>query len=191
MLAAGCVVGVRAAADAIAALDDVAPKPTGTEVVDPEGTAETGPPTEEDLANPVDCQPAAVELSMSLASASVAKGAETEVPVTVTNAGQVPCLLDVGGAELVLTVYSGEDKIWDSRHCGGTSDRRILLDIGAQDVTTLTWPGTRSASGCPDDPAVAEPGTYRVVATLLTAVDEESDAKPETVATTDETFTVR
>jgi hypothetical protein len=186
VLAVGIVLGVRAVTGALAADDEILPRlvsptPIAHESLD---DAPTGPPTEEELANPVDCRPSAIGLTIGLASTTVAAGATTPVPVTVTNTGQVPCLVDVG-AQLVLTIYSGDDLVWTSQHCAAGGARRILLDIGGEDVTSVRWAGTRSAEGCPADQPVAAPGSYRAVVTLVSAGDA-----PETLATVEQAFTV-
>jgi len=183
---AGAVIGVRsavvAAGTAIAAADEPVPRTLG-EPIAQGGDDQGGPPTAYELANPVACRPGALEIGVALSSASVTKGATTQVPVTVTNTGQVPCLLQAGTAQVILTIYSGDDKIWDSRHCATGGDRRLLLDVGAADQTTFTWHGVRSDADCPAKPARAKPGTYRMIATLL-------DDDAERVARADTTFTI-
>jgi len=185
-LAVGVAFGVRAAADAIAAADETLPRLVSSTPIAPEDLedAPTGPPTEEELANPVDCRPSAIGLTVDLASATVAAGATTAMPVTVTNTGQVPCLVDVG-ARLVLTIYSGEDMVWTSQHCASGSARRILLDVAGEDATSFRWTGTRSAPGCPAEQPVAAAGTYRAVVTLMNA-----DEAPEPIATVERAFTI-
>lgn len=182
VLVAGGVIGVRSAVAAVG--DQEAPPRTVTGEIDPDAGGPTGPPTEWEMANPTDCRSDAVDVAVEMTRSTVAQGATTKLPVTVTNTGQVPCLLDVGTAQLVVTIYSGDDKIWDSRHCSGDSDRRILLDVGGSDARTVTWHGVRSDTGCPDDPKKAKPGTYRVIATLL---DDNGDR----LTRSEETFTVK
>lgn len=186
MVVAGIVLGARAAVQAFAG-EEASPTPPPTSETLPDDAVSTGP-SDDELANPVECTPEAVALSLP-AMTTVKKGAKTALPVTITNTGQVPCLLDVGHAELVVTVHSGDDLVWSSQHCGATEPRRILLDIGAEDTTSVTWPGTRSTPKCPDEPPVAKPGTYRAVATLWTAV--EDGAEPTEIATAEVTFTVK
>lgn len=186
VLVAGIVIGVRAGMGALAAADDVLPRAISTTPVVPRDPddAPTGPPTEEELANPVDCRPSAIELTLDLPN-SLKEGATTSVPVAVTNTGQVPCLVDVG-ARVQLVIYSGEDRVWTSQHCSNMGQRRVLLDVGGEDTMTFRWGGSRSASGCPSDQPVATAGTYRAVVTLVGAGDD-----PETLAETEATFTVK
>lgn len=186
VLVLGAVVGFRAAVGAFAAADDVLPRElSATPIAHPDPDDEpTGPPTEEELANPVDCRPSAIELTIGMGK-EVVSGATTSMPVTVSNTGQVPCLLDIGGAQVELTIYSGDDLVWTSQHCSTLGDRRILLDVGGADTVSFRWTGSRSAEGCPGDQSVAGAGTYRAVVTLVSAGDA-----PEQVATVEQAFTV-
>jgi len=128
-------------------------------------------PTEEELANPTECAAKAVELEISLAADSLPAGQATSIPLTVRNAGEVPCLLEVGHAGVEVRVTSGNDPVWSSTHCGASlpEDRRILLDVGASDTTVVTWSGARSAEGCPGEQPATTPGTYRVHAAVAAA----------------------
>jgi len=182
LVLAGGFIGVRSAVDAAHASQETLPRVAAGPIAPDAAT--TAPPTDWQLANPVDCRPTAVAVDIALSSTTLSKGATTKIPVTLTNTGQLPCLLDVGAAQLVVTIYSGEDKIWDSRHCGGGTERRILLDAGEADATTVTWRGVRSSDGCPDKAAKAKPGTYRVIATVL-------DSEGERITRSEQNFTVR
>ncbi|UFU05841.1 hypothetical protein [Ruania halotolerans] len=136
---------------------------------DPTETTPTGPatPDAEALANPVACVPEIVDVAVGLESASVRAGSEVPVAVTITNTGQVPCLLDVGHGSLAMAVSSGDDTVWTNEQCpSGSAERPILLDINAQEERVLAWSGQRSAEGCPSGAAEAEPGTYRIDVSL-------------------------
>lgn len=186
-LLTGLALGVRAAYLAItaAAADDPVTVDTPEVTSAPEDAETTGPPTDDELANPVDCVPGAVAVSVGLPSSTLARGASTSLPVTVTNTGPVPCLVDVGRAQLVVEIHSGDDLVWSSQHCG-RGERRVLLDIDGEDVTTFEWDGHRSWPSCPAKRPVAEPGTYRAVVTLTSAEGGGSE-----LATTESVFTVR
>lgn len=153
-VAFGVVQGVPLLLDRFGS-DDGEPSTEPTE----EGTG----PDEEALANPVTCQADAVSLELGLAGGEVAAGSRVEVPITITNNGQVPCLLDVGNASLELVVTSGEDTVWTTAQCPAARDeRQILLATGAAEQATITWSGRRSAADCPSDTRDARAGTYRV-----------------------------
>lgn len=132
---------------------------TGTEVTQEQSTDVD----EEALANPVDCLPGAVDVEIDLAGASYDAGVQVEVPVTVTNTGDMPCLADTGHNALEVEIHSGDDLIWASSQCpSGAAERALLLDVGASESRTISWDGNR---GCDSD-SVAQAGTYRVLATL-------------------------
>ncbi|WP_154792830.1 hypothetical protein [Occultella kanbiaonis] len=144
--------------------------------------AATGTPDEDALSNPVSCVPAAVGLTLTPAAASTAAGSGLGVAVEIVNAGQVACLLDVGAGALTLEVYSGEDRVWSTQDCPAVAaEVPVLLDTGAVQSASFTWPGTRSAAGCPGGQPVAGAGTYRLVLGLTT------DGGP---VTTEQAFTV-
>jgi hypothetical protein len=142
----------------------------------------TGTPDEDALSNPVGCLPAAVGLTLTPAAASTAAGSGLGAAVEIVNAGQVACLLDLGAGSLTLDVYSGEDRVWSTQDCpAAAAALPVLLDVGAGQSASFTWPGTRSAAGCPGGQPVAGAGTYRIVLALTT------DGGP---VTTEQAFTV-
>lgn len=187
-LLAGIGLGVGALVGALTP-DGQVPSRTADSVTDREIGDPDRPPTDAELANPVDCRPRALSMDLALPGGAARAGDQSAFEVTVVNTGQVPCLLDLGGEQLSLTVVSGDDTIWDSRHCGGTGSRRILLDVGDEDARSLTWPGTRSAEGCPGGAATAKAGSYRAVATLVVPAAE--GVEPTVVAESEQSFTVR
>src|SRR5690625_2743680 len=138
-----------------------------------EPTEEATGPDEEALANPVECVPGAVSLDLGLAATEVDAGSQVEVPVTVTNTGQVPCLLDMGHAALQMQVTSGDDTVWTTAQCpAGNAERPILLPADGAEETTITWSGRRSAADCPDDTRDARAGTYRIEVSIAVDGDE-------------------
>jgi hypothetical protein len=118
-------------------------------------------------AGPVDpdaCSPRDLDVTMS---ATPASGEPTSFAVSLTNRGDVACLLDAGTASLVLTVHSGEDRVWSSGDCAAEpAERKLLLDAGDSTETAIKWDGTRSEKGCPAGQGTAQAGSYRVAATL-------------------------
>ncbi|WP_163540757.1 hypothetical protein [Occultella kanbiaonis] len=145
-------------------------------------TDAAGTPDEDALSNPVSCVPAAVGLTLTPAAASTAAGSGLGVAVEIVNAGRVACLLDVGAGALTLEVYSGEDRVWSTQDCpAAAAEVSVLLDTGAAQSASFTWPGTRSVAGCPGGQPVAGAGTYRLVLGLTT------DGGP---VTTEQAFTV-
>lgn len=154
LLLGGISVGVWALKNRFFPAAPATPEPAA---VEPSG------PTEEDLANPTDCDAGALMVSIDLAADSLPAAQPTNLPVTIRNTGEVPCLIDASAEAITLSLTSGDDTVWSSDHCGAglPPGRRLLLDIDAQDTSVVSWPGTRSEPGCPGDQPGAEPGTYR------------------------------
>ena len=121
-------------------------------------------PTSTAPADPTAC--AAADLDVDLAVAPAGGGTPVDLDVTVTNDGEAPCLLDAGPGSLVLTVVSGEDRVWSSGDCAGEATRRLLLDAGDAADASVSWSGARSAPGCAGGQGSSGAGTYRVEATL-------------------------
>lgn len=147
-----------------------------------EPTEEPTGPDEEALANPVGCLPEAVSLELGMAGAEVAAGTKVEVPITITNTGQVPCLLDVGNDALQLEVTSGNDTVWTTAQCpAGTAEQPILLPVGGMEETTISWSGRRSAADCPDDTREARAGTYQIEVSIAVDGDEVTQRRTLTL----------
>ncbi|KAE8764346.1 hypothetical protein [Georgenia thermotolerans] len=117
---------------------------------------------------PVDPQPCqSRDLEVDLAPTAAAAGKPVTFDVTLRNTSQAACLADAGRETLVLTVSSGEDRVWSSADCPAEPAKRaLLIDSGDTVKTTLTWDGSRSAQGCPGGQRAAGGGTYRVTASL-------------------------
>lgn len=128
------------------------------DVAAPEPTTSAAP------LDPTACAPA--DLDVDVAALPAGGGAPVDLDVTVTNDGESPCLLDAGAGSLVLTVVSGEDRVWSSGDCAGDASRRLLLDAGDSADASVSWSGARSAPGCADGQGSSGAGTYRVEATL-------------------------
>lgn len=134
-------------------------------------------PTAEDLSNPVDCAPGALDVGLGLAADSLPAGQPANISVDVKNIGEVPCLVDMSKSTVHVTITSGDDGVWASDHCGAglPEDRRLLLDIDASDTTVVSWPGTRSEKGCAGDQDATKPGTYRISLTVDSGAEQITD----------------
>lgn len=142
---------------------------------------ETGP-DDDALANPVQCRTEALDVAIDLEAATFSAGDPVQVPVTVTNTGDVPCLTDTGHEAMTVEVSSGQDLIWSSSQCPpGAAERDLLLDIGASQTHTVTWDGTRGATSC-DSETTASSGTYRLDVALMA---DGADAGAEQAFTLD------
>ncbi|UNX54471.1 hypothetical protein MF406_16480 [Georgenia sp. TF02-10] len=111
-------------------------------------------------AEPVECTDLTADLSATT-------GTPVRFTVRLGNDGTAACLTDAGRSALVLTVHSGEDRVWSSDDCRAEpAERPLLIDAGDHAEETLTWDGGRSRPGCGSAAGVAGAGTYRVSATL-------------------------
>ncbi|WNB85915.1 hypothetical protein [Cellulomonas sp. ATA003] len=152
--------GEAGAADDAGAVDDAA---------DGEDGGEDDAP-----ATPVDCTPAALQLTLTAADVEVAPTANPVLTATVTNVGDLPCTVDAGDAAREVVVTSGEDRVWSTKDCApdDRASRQLLLAAGAADSVPIEWARVRSAEGCPADLPAPRAGTYQAVATLGAATSQ-------------------
>ncbi|MBF4606452.1 hypothetical protein [Curtobacterium sp. VKM Ac-1393] len=87
---------------------------------------------------------------------------DPKIAMSIENSGTNSCHLDLGSAQQVLTISSGEEQYWSSKDCqtGGTN-QDVTIKAG-QTLTTpaITWDRTRSSSTTCDAsrPAVSADG---------------------------------
>lgn len=124
-------------------------------------------PTQEETeeGTPV-CAPAAVGVQLAADATTYPAAALPTFTVTITNTGDVPCLLDAGEAQRQVLVTSGSDRIWASTDCASGEALQLLLAPGQSDERPVQWDRNRSVEGCAPDQAAAQPGTYQAVLTL-------------------------
>lgn len=163
----GTVLGVVALARAVTggnSPERAAAPPSVTPTASASPTASPSPGYQ-----PVACEAGVLEITDRTPVANVPVGAPVPVDLVLANGGTVPCLLDAGPAALGVVIYSGADRIWSSLDCpeeGVPAERRLLLDVGSTVDLGLTWDQVRSAPGCPEGQAAAQPGSYRAVVTI-------------------------
>ncbi|MBF4615346.1 hypothetical protein [Curtobacterium sp. VKM Ac-1376] len=87
---------------------------------------------------------------------------DPEIAMSIKNSGTNSCHLDLGSAQQVLTISSGEEQYWSSKDCqtGGTN-QDVTIKAG-QTLTTpaIAWDRTRSSTSTCDSsrPAVTAGG---------------------------------
>ena len=81
--------------------------------------------------------------------------------VQLSHSGGADCTFESGNQNLVVQVFSGNDRVWDSATCELTYSRPLVLLVASSDTQSLTWDFRRSGADCSDRPFVAS-GTYRV-----------------------------
>jgi hypothetical protein len=150
--------------------------PGGTPTPTRTATAKTTPaPSPTKPAAPGTCEDAALRLTSRTDARTYPEGVAPRVTVTVVNTSGTTCRRDLGGKALEVLVYSGEDRIWSSDDCSAdTSSSVQTLKAGAMLETSVTWPRTRSAKGCPADRPKARGGTYVVRVRLGTLAGERT-----------------
>ncbi|MDF9878238.1 hypothetical protein [Cellulosimicrobium cellulans] len=144
-------------------------------------TAQEGkspPPTPEAAGPPRDCTAASLELGVTTSATEYEPGRAVQLSVTLRQSGGRPCLVDGSDAGRQVQIYSGDELVWSSAHCGST-ERLLLMSTGDEDPSKLVrWDRHRSVEGCaPDQPEVG-PGTYTAV--LSVAGVEGATSEPVT-----------
>ena len=142
--------------------------PTASPVSTPSAT-----PTPSPTPSAVPCEDDALRIEALADEEAYDVGATPRLELRVTNTGSAPCVRDLGQAAVELLVVSGSDRIWSSDDCapGGEADPTVL-EPGAAEVSTVTWPATRSQPDCDGEQEAVGAGTYRVTG-RVGAVREE------------------
>ncbi|RKQ33657.1 hypothetical protein [Kocuria tytonis] len=152
----------RASTDPEHKFADFTPRPT------PSGSGSAAPsasPSASATATP-EC---GGELSVTASTDKESYPAKQEpvLAMTLENTGEHPCTVTTGGKRMAFAVVSGQDTVFDSRHCAAEGeDRKITLDAGHKETARLMWNRTRTAEGCPAGQAEALPGYYKLTASL-------------------------
>lgn len=140
------------------------------------GTAAPPSPTPSDAPSTApagipDCAPPTLAVTITADQQDVATGTPATFTVTITNGGNVECVVDAGDLSREVVIVSGSDRIWSSKDCAPADapDRVLLLAAGAADETKLVWNQARSAEGCPGGLPAPQPGTYQATVTLAGA----------------------
>ncbi|MBB5512688.1 hypothetical protein HD598_001375 [Neomicrococcus aestuarii] len=96
-----------------------------------------------------------------------ASGEKPVLTLTVTNAGTVPCVLNVGTSQQEFTVTSGNDRVFSTTDClAKPSDVNLEIAAGKSETAKFTWDRVRSTPGCSPVNAKPSPGTYVFTAKL-------------------------
>lgn len=141
-----------------------APTPTKTPAV-----SRTASPRPTTVTANGSCRDSALSLTVAPATGQHLAGKPVKLTVTVKNVSRGTCRRDLGGKVLEVMIRSGQDRIWSSDDCSTDHASSVQqLRAGASLETTVTWPGRRSARGCPTPSAEARAGTYTVRARLGT-----------------------
>jgi len=103
---------------------------------------------------------------------------DPKIAMSITNTGSATCHMDLGSAQQVLTISSGDEQYWSSKDCQTNGTNQDVTIKAGQTLTTpsITWDRTRSSTTTCDSsrPAVTGGGaSYH----LTVAVGELQSAK--------------
>jgi hypothetical protein len=98
-------------------------------------------------------------------ASSTTVGSGLTLSLNVENTGSAACTRDLGAGANEIRVTSGSVLVWSSDFCNPSDASDVVTLAPGEGVTTsVTWPGTVTAEGCPADQPTAQAGSYRVVA---------------------------
>ncbi|MDM7893036.1 hypothetical protein [Curtobacterium caseinilyticum] len=94
------------------------------------------------------CSADQIELTPVLDKRTYGPTEDPKIAMSITNTGSDACHMDLGSAQQVLTISSGQEQYWSSKDCqtGGTN-QDVTIKAG-QELTTpaIEWDRTRSST---------------------------------------------
>ncbi len=130
-------------------------------------------PQGDDGTSPKACDGTAISIALTSERNSVDAGTSMPLSLDVTNESDTPCVVDVSPATTVVTIYSGNDRIWSSNDCDESGTKPLYMDPKAKTSAALSWNGVRSNESCDTNLPNVKPGTYRAVANYKEAESKE------------------
>lgn len=98
------------------------------------------------------CTKDQIELTPVVDKTAYGPTEDPKIAMSITNTGSNSCHMDLGSAQQVLTISSGEEQYWSSKDCqtNGT-DQDVTIKAG-QKLTTpsIAWDRTRSSTSTCD-----------------------------------------
>jgi hypothetical protein len=112
------------------------------------------------------CAGSALAVSIATDQADYPVGSTPRFTARLRTTGTQPCHLRSGPARELWTVTSGNDQIWSTKGCTGTSKlTKVTLRPHKPHLISIVWNGDRRDTDCADtNPATA--GTYQLAATI-------------------------
>jgi hypothetical protein len=115
--------------------------------------AEAGEPQNVDAAPPADgstpaCDAASIVVTPVTDADTYAAGVNPQLSLSMTNTGSTACSVNVGTAQQVYTIRSGEEQYWVSTDCQASpTDMPTVIEAGATLASTpFAWDRTRSTA---------------------------------------------
>jgi cytoskeletal protein RodZ len=165
------VLGIKAIAARFS--KDEEPEVTASQSAKPDKKDTKAEEPTDDGTSPKSCEPNTVTLSLNGTKNSVAAGTSLSMNLNVKNESEESCILDVSPTHTVVTVYSGNDRIWSNDDCDDTGTKALFMDAKAETTTAVNWDGIRSDKKCSSNLPAVKAGTYRAVADYKGSESEE------------------
>ena len=106
------------------------------------------------------CSKDQIELTPVVDKSTYGPTEDPQIAMSITNTGSDSCHMDLGSAQQVLTISSGQEQYWSSKDCqtGGTN-QDVTIKAG-QELTTpaIDWDRTRSSTTTCDGARPSVPG---------------------------------
>jgi hypothetical protein len=109
-------------------------------------------------------------------------GEPVTLQATVKNTSGKDCELLNNAHQVVLSVVSGSDRIFDSADCAAQvpedSGQAVLVAAGQTAKVPITWEVARSQQGCPETsetPLRARDATYKALVTIAGVASDETN----------------
>jgi len=139
-----------------ASSDPASPSPSET----PAG-ASSNTPVETDAAGSTVCDPAKLTLEAVTDASSYDEGQNPQLSFSIKSTMTEPCSVEAGSDIQEFVITSGEDEIWNSKHCqtGGEAGTVVLQPGVPVQSSSIEWDRTRSATDtCESDRPVVTAG---------------------------------
>ncbi|KTR39195.1 hypothetical protein NS263_10970 [Curtobacterium oceanosedimentum] len=160
--------GASASPSASAAADgagSAAGSSSGSSSADPSASPSAAPSSGSSAAasssgDAATCSKNQIELTPVVDKSTYGPTEDPQIAMSIKNTGSDACHMDLGSAQQVLTISSGQEQYWSSKDCqtGGTN-QDVTIKAG-QELTTpaIAWDRTRSSTTTCDSARPSVPG---------------------------------
>lgn len=112
------------------------------------------------------CAPTALKVTVSTDTTTYTTGQAPSLTATIANSGTTTCKLARLASNEIWTIKSGQPTVWTTQGCATDPvPAQLKITAGATKQIRTTWNGHLRGADCQDG-AVAQPGTYRLYATI-------------------------
>jgi hypothetical protein len=145
------------------------------------GASGTPAPSASAAADGAACTDDQITLTPVLDKSTYGPTEDPKIAMSIENTGANACSMDLGSAQQVLTISSGQEQYWSSKDCqtGGTN-QDVTIKAG-QTLTTpaIAWDRTRSSKGTCDAarPAVTAGGASYHLQVAVGALQAKKSAQ--------------